>query len=60
MALVMKTYLANDSLWEDCAEDVENQDDAFENEINQYEDEDQQSIRAELFDNNETWGNSQH
>lgn len=52
MTPIMKICLANDSLWEDCAEDVGNQDDACENEINQYEDEDRQSITAELFGNN--------
>lgn len=38
------------------AEDVGDTGDACENKINQYEDEDQQSITAKLFDNNETGG----
>ncbi|KAI4565277.1 hypothetical protein MJT46_009620 [Ovis ammon polii x Ovis aries] len=37
----------------DGSEDVGNQNDACENEINQYEDGEQQSIREGLFDNNE-------
>lgn len=47
------TFSANDSSSEDGSEDVGNQNDACENEINQYEDGEQQSIREGLFDNNE-------
>lgn len=47
-----KICLANESLWKAWAEDVGNQGDACENEINQREDEDQQSITAELGDDN--------